>query len=102
MRRIAAFLAIPVDEALWPGLVEAARFETMRAEGARLMPGAAATWREGAQTFFRSGANQRWRGVLTADDIALYEDRVRREVSPALAHWLTHGRGGGDPAAMED
>ncbi len=92
MRRISDFLDIPVDETLWPLLVEAARFETMRANGAALMPRGHTTWKDGHRTFFKAGANARWRTVLTEADTALYEDRVRREVSPALAAWLEAGR----------
>ena len=103
MRRISAFLEIAVDEALWPSLVDAARFETMRADGATLMPRATGTWENGSETFFKSGTNARWRDVLTEDDIALYDDRLRREVSPALAAWLAGGRKEtGDPRQTED
>jgi aryl sulfotransferase len=103
MRRISAFLDIRVDEGLWPSLVEAARFESMRANGAALMPRGGSTWAGGHETFFRSGTNARWRGVLTDSDIAAYEDRLRREVPPALAAWLDGGRRvAGDPRKTED
>jgi aryl sulfotransferase len=103
MRRISAFLDIPVEEGAWPSLVEAARFEAMRANGAALMPRGRTTWNEGHQTFFKSGTNARWRAVLTEADNALYEDRVRREVSPALAAWLEAGRlVAGDPRDAAD
>ena len=103
MRRISAFLDIFVNETVWPSLVEAARFESMRAEGSTLMPRAGTTWDKGHETFFKAGTNARWRDVLTPSDIALYEDRVAREVSPALARWLTGGAGvAGDPRSTED
>ena len=103
MRRISAFLDIPVNETLWPSLVDAARFETMRAEGSTLIPRAGSKWANGHETFFKSGTNARWRDVLTPSDIALYEDRLRREVSPPLARWLAGGRAGaGDPRLSED
>ena len=103
MRRIAAFLDIPVNEGIWPSLVEAARFETMRANGRSLMPRGHITWKAGHETFFKAGTNARWRAVLTEDDIALYEDRVRRETSLALAAWLAGGRlQAGDPVTAAD
>lgn len=103
MRRVSAFLGIPVDERLWPGLVDAARFETMRESGARLMPRGTGTWQKGHESFFHAGTNARWRAVLTPADIALYEDRLARETTPALARWLNGGRrAAGDPRQMED
>lgn len=103
MRRISAFLDIPVNETVWPSLVDAARFENMRAEGSTLMPRAGTTWDKGHEAFFKSGTNARWREVLTQSDIALYEDRLARETSPALARWLRGGRGvAGDPRETED
>jgi len=103
MRRISAFLDISVDEALWPKLVAAARFETMRANGAALMPRGGAIWEGGHEAFFKAGRNARWQGVLTESDVAAYEDRLRREVPPALAAWLKGGRhGAGEPRLTED
>jgi aryl sulfotransferase len=103
MRRISAFLGIPVNEEIWPALVEAARFETMRANGAALMPRSDTVWDGGHETFFKAGTNARWQGVLTESDIKAYEDRLKREVSPALAAWLKGGRhGAGEPRETED
>jgi aryl sulfotransferase len=103
MRRVSDFLGIPVDAKLWPSLVDAARFERMRASGPALMPHGAAIWEKGHETFFHKGSNARWRGVLTADEVAQYEERVEREFSPALADWAAHGRRiAGDPALLED
>jgi aryl sulfotransferase len=103
MRRVSVFLDIPVDEQLWPSLVDAARFESMRESGARLMPRGDGTWLKGHESFFHAGTNARWRAVLTPADIALYEDRLARETSPALARWLAGGRReAGDPRQMED
>ena len=101
MRRIAAFLDIAVDEALWPTLVEAAEFESMKRAGADLMPGAEMSFEGGHQTFLNKGTNGRWQTELTEDDLALYRDRVERELSPDLAAWLGHGRRiAGDPHAV--
>jgi aryl sulfotransferase len=103
MRRISAFLGIPVDEALWPELLAAAYIDAMRAAGGTIMPHGGEIWQRGPATFFNKGTNGRWRGVLTESDVALYEDRLAREVSPGLAAWLGQGRrGAGDPRQMED
>jgi aryl sulfotransferase len=103
MRRTAGFLGIDVSESKWPGLVEAAGFKFMRAHGATLMPRAIQGWDKGAERFLNEGTNGRWRTVLAPEDVALYEARVRRELSPNLARWLEHGsRTAGDPRLMTD
>ena len=103
MRRIAVFLGINVPEATWPELVEAASFRFMREHGATLLPTAAMSWDKGADRFLNEGTNGRWRDVLTPDDVALYNTRVQRELSPTLGRWLEAGsRVTGDPRAMAD
>lgn len=52
MRRIAAFLGFPINEALWPALVNAARFSEMQASGDLLMPEMRHTRKDGARGFF--------------------------------------------------
>jgi aryl sulfotransferase len=103
MRRIAKFLDISVPEDVWPSLVNAASFHFMREHGATLLSRAAQGWDQGADRFLHAGTNGRWRDVLTPDDIALYEARVRRELSPNLAHWCELGsRVAGDPRTLPD
>lgn len=103
MRRIAAFLDIGIPEPTWPELVEAASFSFMRAHGATLLPRAIQGWDQGADRFLHEGTNGRWREVLTPEDVALYETRARRELSPNLARWLEHGsRVEGDPRTLPD
>lgn len=47
--------------------------------------------------------NSRWRDVLISDDVARYEARVERELSPALAAWLANGSLiAGDPRKSAD
>ncbi|MDQ0465547.1 aryl sulfotransferase [Caulobacter ginsengisoli] len=103
MRRVAAFLDIPVNEALWPDLVAAADFSAMQRDGATLMMGSDVAFEGGHKTFLNKGTNGRWQGELTAEDLALYHQRVAAELSPGLAHWLEHGRlVAGDPAVAGD
>jgi len=98
MRRIAAFLDIPVDEAVWPELVAAADFSAMQRHGDTLMAGIDVAFEGGHRTFLNKGTNGRWQGELTSDDLALYDRRVAAELSPPLAAWLEHGRHvAGDP-----
>jgi aryl sulfotransferase len=51
-----------------------------------------ARWFEGgSDRFFFKGTNGRWRDVLTAEDLALYETAVAR-LEPGLRRWLEAGR----------
>jgi aryl sulfotransferase len=103
MRRISGFLDIAVDEAVWPSLVAAASFDSMRAVGGELMPQTKTMFAEGPQRFFHKGENGRWRDVLTDADLALYDAKVREKLSPGLAAWLEGGRGAaGDPRRSPD
>ena len=45
----------------------------------------------GAERFFFKGTNGRWRDVLTAEDLELYE-RAASELDPELRNWLENGR----------
>jgi aryl sulfotransferase len=93
MRRISAFLDIPIDESIWPSLVEAASFKTMKANAARTHGDIDFAFKDGTDGFIFKGTNERWRGVLTADELQLYEQAAAR-LEPDLRAWLESGRGG--------
>ena len=92
MQRIAAFLDIPVPAPLRATLIEAATFANMRRHADELHPIIARAMIGGAATFFHKGENDRWRGVLTDDDMAAFEVRAREHFEPACAKWLQDGR----------
>jgi aryl sulfotransferase len=92
MRRIAAFLEIDIPESLWPSLVEAARFDTMKEQGQALLPAANVLWDAGPSRFFNKGSNGRWRDLFAAEDLEGYAARVKAEFSPTLAAWVEKGR----------
>ena len=103
MRRIAAFLEIPVDETIWNHLVAAAGFEAMRAVGADLMPPAHSYLVGGSDQFFNRGVNGRWRDVLRESDLVLYDQKIKAKFSPTLSRWIEGGRGAaGDPGDADD
>ncbi len=94
IRRIAEFIATPVDEALWPAILEHCSFDYMKANASRSVPLGGAFWDGGAETFINKGTNGRWREVLSADEVAEYERRAVEELGWECAHWLA---GGGEP-----
>ncbi len=101
MKRIADFLAINVDAKLWPELVEAAGFEAMRRDGATLMSTVASIFKEGSDRFFFKGTNDRWRGIVSDDDLALYEAKAEAIFPSDCARWVEQGRlRAGDPRPM--
>jgi aryl sulfotransferase len=103
MARISNFLDIETPPERLPVLAEAARFETMSADGQALLPKLADRFDHGASRFLNKGINGRWREVLTDADLARYETVFRRKVSRACADWLEHGRSGaGDPRNLPD
>ncbi|HXC52439.1 MAG TPA: sulfotransferase domain-containing protein [Candidatus Limnocylindrales bacterium] len=95
MRRIARFLEIDVPEGKWPQLVDAATFSSMKRDVHILGPEMGMIFEGGADKFLFKGTNDRWRDVLTADDLELYEAAARRTLTPELKRWLELGAASG-------
>jgi len=93
MRRIAAFLEIPIDESRWDAIVEHCSFAWMKKNATRSVPMGGAFWDAGAEVFIHKGTNGRWTETLTAADCAAYEARAEAELGAACAHWLATGEG---------
>jgi len=92
IQRIADFLGIAVKPASLARIVDAVSFKSMKENGAAVIGGAEAFWEGGAQRFLNKGTNGRWREVLTAEELALYEQLKARTLSPECAAWLEQGR----------
>ncbi len=92
MRRVAEFLAIDIDEAAWPELVEAAGFDAMKRQGNDLIPMAAAIWgADGADRFFHKGMSGRWQTAFSAADLDRYRHKVGERFPAELSQWLENG-----------
>ena len=48
--------------------------------------------KEGAKTFFFKGTNGRWQDVLSAEEVALYEEKAAQVLTPDCRAWLEQGR----------
>src|SRR3546814_3855177 len=70
IRRVAAFLDIPIDEARWEAIVEHCSFDYMKAHAAASAPLGGVFWDGGAETFVHKGTNGRWRDTLSAEESA--------------------------------
>jgi len=87
VRRIATFLEISIDEKQIPVILERCSFEWMKTNSDRIGD-LGKHFIGGGQSFFFKGTNGRWQGVLTPEELALY-DRRSREMLPAdLKAWL--------------
>jgi aryl sulfotransferase len=92
MRALAAWLKIDVPEERWPAVVDACRFETVKANPKKVIGDMAdMAWKGGADTFIHKGTNGRWRDVLTAAELVQYEAAMAKTLPPDCARWLENG-----------
>jgi aryl sulfotransferase len=91
IRRIAAFLDIPIEKDRWETILKHCSFDYMKANAADSVPLKGALWKGGAETFMHKGTNGRWRDTLSADERAAYERKALAELGPACAGWLATG-----------
>jgi aryl sulfotransferase len=89
--KIAAFLDISIDEAVWPRILEHCTFAYMKAHAATTVPKGGAFWEGGPEVFLHSGKNGRWRDVLSAEECEAYDRRALAELGPECARWLETG-----------
>ena len=91
VQRIANFLEIQVPAEVWPTIIRNCTLSEMRASAAphnRLQQ----VLKGGAETFFYKGTNNRWKEVLSADELALYEAAAKRALTPDCRRWLENGK----------
>ncbi len=91
VRRMAAFLEIDVPESAWAGIIKAVSFAEMKRQGELYAPGGGQFWKGGAQTFLHKGTNGRWRDVLSAEELTLYDAACKRAITHECREWLENG-----------
>jgi aryl sulfotransferase len=96
VRRVARHLGIALSDRGVDGIVKATTFEALRENAGMTGPmpveGADQTWPDGLKTFFFKGTNGRWREVLTAKELAMYEAAKARVLTPDCADYTEQGR----------
>lgn len=100
MERIAAFIGVDVAGEAWPRFLDAASFEAMSRDAETLVPEINLGFEGGTKSFIYKGTNGRWREVLSPEDLAAYDEAVRRVLTPVEARWLAEGRAAGEPRAL--
>jgi len=91
MHRLAGLLDIEVDDALWPELIEAAGFESMKRNADLLAPESDnGAWLSNAQ-FFHKGTSGQWTEALSEENLALYEAVKLDRMGPGLTEWMEQG-----------
>jgi hypothetical protein len=91
MRRVATALEVPIDEDRWPGFVEAATFGSMKSRAAETAPEAHVGLWVSPERFFRTGGTRDWASMLSAADVAHFEERLQTLAGDA-ADWAVRGR----------
>lgn len=88
IRRIAEFLAIPIDESRWNNILEHCSFDWMKKNAVKTVPLGGAFWDAGPEVFINKGVNGRWNDTLSADDSKKYEQMAEAELGATCARWL--------------
>jgi aryl sulfotransferase len=92
IRRIASFLNIECSDQTISEVAQAVTFPEMQKNADKLLPGAENVWRGGPKTFIFKGTNGRWKDVLSAEELALYEEKVAEVLTADCGTWLEQGR----------
>ena len=94
IRKVAAFLDIPVEEAMLPVMASHCSIAHMRkvAAGDENLN---RFFQRGAQTFINKGTNGRWRDILSAEEIDKCDHIAAQKLTPDCAAWLRNGSGVG-------
>ncbi len=101
MRALAARLSIDVDEALWPSLVHAATFESMKQRARDTGPNQTECVWVDRDRFFHRGRQGEWRSRFDPELLRRYHERAAGIASPDLLAWL-HREGSPLPAVTNE
>lgn len=94
IRRLATFIGVDPEVLKLDRILEHASFSFMRAHAEQLAPFGGKHMQD-ARMFFDKGPTRDHRNVINSEQIELFDQRARRKLSPACAHWLETGQGQG-------
>lgn len=101
MRKLSEWLGIPIDEAVWPSLVQSTTFNQMKKDYQKTTPVVTQQiWRD-PKDFFHKGSTGQWRDVLSEEDLTLYDTAANRTLEPDARRWMEEGTlGFADPKSI--
>ncbi len=91
IKKLAAFLGIPINPEKWEALLEHCSFDYMKKNSVKSVPLGGAFWDGGSDTFIHKGTNGRWKDLLTKEDSDKYEKLAAENLDAACAKWLQTG-----------
>ena len=92
IQRVATFLDIPVTAAAVTAVAKAVRFDEIKRQATADPEAGTNVFKGGMATFFHKGTNGRWRDVLSAEEVGMYEETAAKVLTPACKQWLEQGR----------
>lgn len=89
--RMTKLLDISHPPAVLNSLVEAARFQNMKANADRFAPAGGKGFFRSDTGFFDSGSSGKWEGQLSEDELAAYDAVMAAHLTPAERAWIERG-----------
>ena len=89
--RIATFLDIALEELDLDAVVAHCSFDFMKAHSAAYAPMGGSVFKGGHSSFFHKGTNNRWKDLLSPQEIQQYEQLARERLGQECARWLATG-----------
>ncbi|MFZ7089790.1 sulfotransferase domain-containing protein [Primorskyibacter sp. 2E233] len=96
--KIADHVGITHPPELMAAIVDAARFDSMKANAHRFTPSAGQGFWKADAGFFDSATSNKWEGQLTKDDLAAYDAAISDLLTPEERVWLEWGSAGATAA----
>lgn len=91
VQRITQHIGISHPDEIFKQLVEAATFKSMKSNVHRFgLVAGKNFWRDDAG-FFNNATSNKWEGILTKSDLALYDQKMARLIEPEARKWLEWG-----------
>lgn len=95
IKKIAEFIEVPISEEDVKRVYEATKFSTAKKEAVQSDEKAGERkgdfFKGGNSSFIFKGTNGRWKEVLTAEELEMYEKKKNAVLTPDCAEWLEKG-----------
>lgn len=89
--RVADYLGIDCSKEVRAQVADKVTFKSMKSDALNADPSNYEPFKGGANTFINKGTNGRWQSVLTDEDLKMYDETAKRELSDNCRAWLEYG-----------